>query len=221
MIPTSKGPHKWPVPWRLGESPAPVFYFRAASVIERSEFEAELAGEHRAAQVFPWELHEAFEAGLTALLGEDAEGIADLVQLAAQERGGEDLGPEETARLDQARDLIEQHWPPYRRLLSQAKRRNAVAPVLAFQWFCAGWEGQDVEFATGFDGKVKPELLTDLDAIELRGAGLYAFNLQYMSSAEKNSGPPLNVDADPKTSGTARPSRADGKSATTSGPKTH
>lgn len=200
MIATSKGPHKWPVPWRLGDSPAPAFYFRAASVIERSEFEAELAGEHRAGQVFPWALDEAFEAGLTALLGEDADGIADLVQLAAQDRAGEDLGPEEAARLEEASDLIEQHWPPYRRLLAQAQRRNAVAPVLAFQWFCAGWDGQAVDYATGFDGKVKPELLNDLDPMELRGAGLYAFNLQYMTSAEKNLGPPLSAVADPKIS---------------------
>ncbi|MEA3033152.1 MAG: hypothetical protein QOH86_1168 [Sphingomonadales bacterium] len=226
MIRTSKAPVAWPVPWREGVK----YFFRAGDVIERSEFEAELAGEHRADVVYPFEFAAAFADGVNALLADSPGMAAELIALAQAEAAlapGEKMPAEETADLEAARDLVTQHWPAYRQLVAQDVRRQKVAPTIAFRRYCTGWEGKDMpDFANGADGMVALDALAKLSGLDLKAGGAFAFQLQYGrgKDLEKNSVRPSSPAEGRKTSRSPRPkaggtSRARGGSKTRSSPR--
>src|SRR4051812_20043043 len=113
MIRTSKAPVSFPVPWNKAQ----VLYFRPGDIWERGEFEADMTGLHRAGQVYAFQLREAFEAGVVALLKGSPEDASQIVEWSQAEES--DLSPDEAASLAVAREAVAEHWPAYRALQVQ------------------------------------------------------------------------------------------------------
>ncbi|UAK24347.1 hypothetical protein [Sphingomonas nostoxanthinifaciens] len=226
MISTST---REPVPftpaWREGRPDAPRFFLRAGSVIERGHMEAELAGEHRAGKVYPWEVQDAVKNGILTLLAEDPE-LDHLLQLVEEEVEGGTIGDGDKRLLQQTRNILAEHWPEYRNLLAKLERRKEVAPIVALARYCTGWEnclsdrGEPAPFATGKDGLVSPEALMGLASLDMVAAGNQAYLLQYGAGQAGNSARPSQSDDGQTTSGSDLPSAKAGKSATTAGKKT-
>ncbi|TVV75547.1 hypothetical protein [Sphingomonas solaris] len=190
MIPISTTePARWTPPWRAAATPVPVYLLRAAGVVERELIEAELAGEHRAGAVYPFQLRAAFTAGVHALIGETAPEDAErLVQLIAQRdaaEGGEALSDDELALIAAAEQVMTEHYPAYRALIAQAQRREALAPVVAFQRLCVGWENVSAPYARDWSG-VTPAAMAAIDPFELRVAGRAAYNMLYAGAQSGN-----------------------------------
>ncbi|WP_156680067.1 hypothetical protein [Sphingomonas profundi] len=175
-------PIRWTPPWREQEEPKPVYLLRAPSVTEREILEGELSGEHRAGIVYGFQLRAAFAAGIDSLIGETApDDAARLKELSAQQaalKDGESLADDEIALLEAAEAVLIEHYPAYRSLIAQQQRREALAPIVAFQKWCVGVENLDVPFARDWSG-VKPEAMAAIDPLELRVAGRTAYNLAY------------------------------------------
>lgn len=221
----SKTPVRFPVPW----DPETVFWLKPGTVIERAEFEAEIAGEHRAAQVYPFQLSAALAVGVAALLPDDAEAVQRVHALClaeAQADEGEPMPAEDVAALAAMRELVETHWPPYRALVKQTARREQLTPIVALQFFCTGWDnltgmdGEPVSFSRGPDQRVSLDALGQIDPLTLRAAGLHAYRIQYGGSAEKNSAPRSNAEGAPATSTSGASTAKAGKSRVRSGAKT-
>jgi hypothetical protein len=216
MITASKAPVPWVVPWNNKQR----LFFRAGDVIERSEFEGEIAGEHGAGRVFDFQLNAAFIQGVETLLQDTPDDAAQIREWAQTAAAGDTLQPEEAAALAEAKDTVLTHWPPYRALSKQLGRRNQLLPVLAFRRYCTGWEGEGLpEFAKAQDGQLSLEVMGQLDDFLLRSGGAYAYSLQYGGGQEKNSARPLSSGKGRKTSASRKPP-AGGKSPGKPGSKT-
>lgn len=221
----SKTPVRFPIPWDAGT----VFWLKQGDVIARAEFEAELSGEHRAGQVLPFQINDELAAGVAALLPDDPEAVMRVRTLCLTEMQATENEPmpaEDEAALAELRDLVEQHWPGYRRLIAQQARREQITPVVALRWFCTGWEGvtdseeHPVDYARGPDGRVSLDALGAIDPFTLRAAGLQAYRMQYGGGREKNSAPRSNAEEGQPTSLSGATSPKAGKSAVRSGRKT-
>lgn len=216
MIATSTKPQPFTPPWYKKGDRAPVFMIRAGNVEEREEFEAFMAGEYDAARVYAFELDQALERGIEALLANAPEQLEELRALLATEREiGEHnndvliraLGIPEKKRgafvakesraltdadrqgLEEVRSLVHKHWPDYRALVLRKERRQRLAPLAAFRKFCTSWEGLDVPFAAGIDGLVTLEAAREVPVNDMKAAGLHAYQLLYAAAsgeAEKN-----------------------------------
>lgn len=208
-------------PWREGDSDAPVFWLRAGTIIERGLMEAELSGVYNAAAPSRYELFEAAIAGLRILLEGDPE-LDALIELINAEAQGEyaNLSPADQAKLQNVREIIAEHYPPYRALIAQGRRRVELAPIIALKRFCTGIDAKDVVFKRGKDGMVSDETLTGLTPLEISWAGSEAFAMQFGGGQEKNSAPPSTSDESLSPSSEDDSSRAAGKSAKTAGKKT-
>jgi hypothetical protein len=215
------GSEIWRASWI---TPSPAITWRRASVIERDMFEAEVAGEHRAGRIMPWEWQSAFVEGMRALLPDDPEG-ARLIELAQLRAKGESLDATDAALLRQAEEVMHEHWPDYRRLRAQEERREAVLPVLAFRRFVTGWEGltdgegAPIIFAQSL-GVVADDVLAQIPPIIIKACGITAYNGQYIRGTEKNLGALSKSGDARKTSGIRPGSRAGGTSRAKSGAKT-
>ncbi len=217
--------------WRKAEASPPVFHLRAGSVIERAQMEAELSGEHGAARVLSFELHEAALAGVQNLLADDP-GLGRVTELLAREAvagepGAEPISGDDARLLVEVRKVLSEHWPDYRDLLAQANRRREIGPIVALRRFCVGWEncrdidGGEAKFARGLDGRVTEAALAALPPIDMTAAGNRAYLLQYGANGEeKNSARPSSSDDGRKTSHTDDTSKAGGKSKGRSGRRT-
>lgn len=208
--------HPYTPSWRESEPKPPRYYFRAASVIERAQMEAELSGEHAAGRVFPFELIRAFRNGLMALLADDP-GLDDLVQMVEDESQGKVLADNDRQALIEARAIIARHWPEYRELVAQQERRKEIAPVLVFARFCTGWDNVEAEWSLGKDRKIPDATLLKIDSVEMIGAGNYGYSLLYGDTDERTFPQPSQSDAAPSTS-SSDTSRAAGSSAANDGP---
>lgn len=221
MIRTSKAPVAWPVPWLKGQ----VFFFRAGGIDERAEFEAVMAGECRAGNVYPFQLSAAFAEGVRALLHDDPEGAARLIGIdlaAATLERGKKLPADEAAAHAEVRELLTEHWPAYRVLVAREARRNELAPVVAFRRFCEGWKGDGLpEFKKDVFGEVDPEVMRELSGLAIKGGGAFAYSLLYATGeeVEKNSERPLSSGKGRTTSSSPR-RKAGGKSTAKSGRRT-
>lgn len=203
-------------PWCDGDAKPRRYFLRAGSATERAMLEAELSGEYRAAEVWPYELFEAFTNGARAIFGDDADTV---IGLAEQERGGEPLSETDAATLIVAREQLAEHYPAYRSLISQQQRRNELVPVLAFRRFCTGWEGLPDNYAA-IRGVVTDQALATVPPLDLRVAGLEAFSLLYAGGQAKNSAAPSKLRAGRKTSRSGAVSKGAGRSGRTTGRKT-
>ena len=210
------GAIRWSPEWVIGDD-KPVFLLRAGNVLEREMMEAELAGVHMAGEVRAYELREAIVSGFRALAGDAAD---ELVALTVAQFGGEPLDALDQAKLAETLTQLAQHWPPYKLLLAQQHRRNAMIPIVAFRRFCCGWENVAVPFGKGADGLVDLGPLSAIDGLVLKLAGLEAWNMQHGGGQRKNSDAPSKSADDPATSTSGAPSRAGGSSAGKSTRKT-
>lgn len=215
--------HRFVPHWRRDDADPPTYLLRAGSVIERETLEAELAGEHRAGRVWPYELANILCDAFRAIGGDDVGLLISLVQReqAAALQGGEKLDDADQATLDGARAIAIQYWPDYAELVAQMQRRELMLPIVAFRRFCTGWENVAAPYQRGLGGFVADASLKGLDPLQMRVAGIEAYNLLYVDpSAEKNSAAPSPSSDSPPTSGSGAASDPDGKSAPTDGPKT-
>ncbi len=160
---------------------SPRFFLKLASILDRDQFDAELDGVHRAAEVASFQLRDIAIEGLTALLGEEA---ADLVGLVLAQYGGETLPSDEMARLKTVFDILSEHWPEYRAAREQEARRNRILPTLAFVRWCDGWEnltdkdGKAIEYARE-KAAIPDGTLRRISPIVLRAVGLEAYRVQF------------------------------------------
>lgn len=220
MIALSTQPKSWQAPWAEGED-KPVFYFRPATVTERELFEAEAAG-YRAGRVFPWDLENQFFEGLKTLLPDDLDNVDRLVELRRRANDGEQLDGAEQEELDKVTAALTDYYPPFRSLIEQIARREAIVPLMAVRRFLVGWDrvtgvdNQPLMFKVGIDQCVPDGLIAALEPVLLKTLGLEIYQQLYAQSAEKNSEPPLKSAEDLKISGAAGP----GRSKKTSGRKT-
>jgi hypothetical protein len=220
---------------RKAENPH-TYLLRAGSIMEREMLEAELASDHRAAEVMPWDWDDAFHSGVAALLDADdaarLSGLYDAEQSTWHEQqqlivAGKveqakalDLPEGDRQMLAEVRRILAEHWPQYRALVAQDARRRVAMPLLAFQQFCVGWKGLDAPFALGPDRRVAEASAIKVPVFELRSAGIEAYHMLYAAGAEKNSEAPSNSSDAPATSHAGAVSTEDGKSGGTSGSKT-
>lgn len=215
MIRLSKAPIAFPLPWGADAN----FMIRPGNIIERGELEADLA-EHRAGRVFDFQLMEAFEEGLKALLEADEDAVAKIREAAIAEADGQEVAAEDRAGLEMAREALRTAWPAYRTLLAQAARRNELIPTFAFQRFVTGWEGDGLpEYRQSADGMVDLDLMAELEPVIVRIVGLRAYQMLYAAGEEKNSEPlSPSVESLPPSKSDAQ--RKAGSSAKRSGRKT-
>lgn len=207
-------------PWRT-DTDAPVFHLRAASVMERGQMEAEVAGTYQAASVMPWDLRAACIDGVNALLDGDQAQDQVLALIEAEAAGdGEPLAGDDLRLIEEVRKVLAEHWPPYRDLIAQMERRRALLPIVALKRFCTGIEAKGVTFTRDRTGQVSEATLAQLDPLEMTMAGSRAYALAYGADAEKNSPPPLQSEDGQATSGSDATSKAAGRSGRKSGRKT-
>jgi len=214
--------------WLESAANPPRFHLRAGSVIERGALEAELAGEHRAARVMGYELLMAIRSGVATLLAGDPEldRVQGLIEAEAEVNGETDSFPAEDRRLlAETRKVLSEHWPEYRELLARQSRRNQIAPILALQRFCVGWDNVSdandlpIEFARDRDG-VSNAALSRLQPLELLVAGNRAYAMLYGADQAGNSQRPSSSGNGQQTSNSDATSKVAGKSASKSGRKT-
>ncbi|HUD30417.1 MAG TPA: hypothetical protein VMQ93_16225 [Novosphingobium sp.] len=159
----------------------PRFFIKLASIIERDQFDAEMEGTYRAAEIAPFQLRDIAVEGLTALLEDEAGELIDLINA---EYGGEKLEAKEGAKLKAAIDVLAELWPAYRTAREQEARRARMVPTLAFMRWCDGWEGLSdrkgvaVEYARE-KGVIPDEILRRIDPLVIRVVGLEAYSTQY------------------------------------------
>lgn len=207
-------------PWRT-DADAPVFHLRAASVMERGQMEAEVAGTYQAASVMPWDLRAACVDGVNALLDKDPAQDQVLALIEAEASGeGEPLAGDDLRLIEEVRKVLAEHWPPYRDLIAQMERRRALLPIVALRRFCTGIEAKGVTFTRDRTGQVSEATLAQLDPLEMTMAGSRAYALAYGADAEKNLPPPSLSEDGPATSGSDATSKAAGRSGRKSGRKT-
>lgn len=217
---STKEPVRWTPPWREGDATAPVYRLRAGSVIERSQLEAELAGEYRAGRTQEFEWLAAFEEGVNALLAGDPDGAARLVELARAD-GTDDLtDPVEKGLLAEARETLAENWPAYRALVAREQRRQEMAPLVAFRRFCVGWDGEDMPaFVKSPDHQVSLDVMAKLSPLDIKVAGITVYGMLYGGTESPNSEAPSPSDEGPQSS-TSDIAPAVGSSAASDGPKT-
>jgi hypothetical protein len=196
--------------WLAETETPPVFLLRAGNVLERELMEAELAGEHLAGTVWPWEMQAAIEGGIRTLGGDDAE---ELIAIAQTAQNGDQQSDQDKAVLAETLTLLAQHWPPYKLLLAQQHRRTQMIPIVAFRRFCVGWENIDAPFKRGIDRLVTVDSLSAIDPLVLRYAGGKAWRLQQFGGDDRgNSDAPSKSGDAPETSSSGAVSPADGSS---------
>lgn len=223
LMTTTTAAQRFVPQWRRDDPDAPAFLLRAGSVIERESLEAELAGEHRAGRVWPYELANVLCDAFRAIGGEDVGLLVGLVEReqSAALMGGEKLDDTDQATLDGARQVAIEYWPDYAALVAQMQRRELLLPILAFRRFCVGWENVKGTFKRGLGGVVDDSALKSVDPLHMRAAGIEAYNLLYLDpSAEKNSAAPLPSSDSPPISGSGEPLATGGTSAPTDGAQT-
>lgn len=174
----------------------PRFKIRMASLIERSEFDAELEGRHRAAPVPAFVMLDTAIAGIHGLL--EVDEAAELEELlcsfhadaGADERG--EISKEERAQVTQIEEALVAGWPAYRQLVEQNARYRNLMPLLSFQRFVDDWEnvtgldGKPVDFVRDKAGAIPDAVLRRVHPALVYAAGNRAYNFQYAAGEEKN-----------------------------------
>lgn len=203
MIPLSTG-QLLPLflPWETGKDGQPLetatrFEAKAASVLERQLFEAEVASPPwNAREVFPWEW--ADEAG---------RAVAQLAQVDDRDRLTHVIALHRTGQLTDEADrqlwaglgeLLDQSWPAWQALKRRQETRDQILPTLACQWFLRRKGGEALPLGT--DGKLTDEALRGFDFLELQALGRAIYRSLYGWEQAKNSDGPSPSGGGPKTS---------------------
>lgn len=174
------------------KAPLPRFDLRLGSIVERDAFDAELEGKWRAKQVPAFLMLEVAVRGLHALLPpDDAAQLEELLR-AAHAPDAEALGQAELQQVKEAEEILAEHWTEYRLLVEQNARHDRIAPTLAFQRWCAGWDnvmddaGASIAYERTALGEIPDATLRRLSPLAIRAAGYRALNLQYGAGEAKN-----------------------------------
>lgn len=213
------------LPWETGEDGAPIdgairWEGRAASVIERQMFEAEVAAPPVSArEVLPWEWADVAQRAIGELgdIG-DRERLSQVIALARANA----LENEDDRQLwIGLQGLLGETWPEWQALAKRAERRRQMLPVLACQWFLKRRNGEPLE--TDRDGRLTNAALATIDPMALLwlGARLYAWAYGW-EQAGNSAGPSPSADG-PKTSpkrGSGATTARAGSSSTKPAPKT-
>ena len=180
----------------MTKSTPPGFKIRMASLIERSEFDAELEGRHGAAPVPAFVMLDTAIAGVHALLeGEEAAQLEDLLRSFHGDAGADDRGEvskEERAQIAEVETVLAKSWPAYRQLVERTARYRNLMPLLAFQRFVEDWEnvdgidGKPVAFERDRNGTIPDAVLRRIHPALIYAAGHRAYNFQYAAGEEKN-----------------------------------
>lgn len=180
---------------KAGKDTRPAFKIRMASLLERSEFEAELEGRYQASSVPAFVMLDTAVAGVNALLeGDDAAQIEELLrsfhEAGSEERG--EIGKEDRARIAEIEGVLAKSWPAYRQLVEQNARYRNLMPLLAFQRFVEEWEnvegidGKPVAFERDKGGTIPDAVIRRIHPSLIWAAGNRAYNFQYAVGEEKN-----------------------------------
>lgn len=203
----------------------PTFHLRVGALTERDLFEAELDGEYDAGKVYAHAIRASVLSGVAALGGDDAPMLTDLVNTFYSDSAS-DMPADEQARMSELLDILQDHWPEYRRLAKQSARRLNLMPTLALQRWCVGWdnmtdtENAPVPFTSGPTGRPDDEAMRRLPPLFIMVAGTEAYSLQSGRGEEKNLPPPsLSAGTRESSPSASRKARA-GQSAASSGKKT-
>jgi hypothetical protein len=220
MIATSKAPVRVVSPFHAEGEAERAYLIRPGDVNERGMFEASLAADFGASEVWPHVKLATIADGLAALLPKEPDTVANLVAIATADMQGEEVPAADRQALAEVLDVLRQHWPDYRQLVLQETRRKELAPTAAFRWFVVGVEGVKVELKRGLDGLITLETMAALNPLDIAFAGGRAIALLWGRGAEKNSAPPSKSGGGRRTSPAGGASRAAGRSAKTGGRKT-
>lgn len=188
--------HTW---YRPGEEPRdgeadtrPAFRIRMASLLDRGAFDAELEGRHQAAPVPAFIMLDTAIAGVTALAGDEADELVELLRGFHGDAERSEISEAERAQIAEIEAILTKSWPPYRQLVEQNARYRNLMPLIAFQRFIEGWEnvtgmdGKPVEFARDKAGNIPDAVLRRIHPALIYAAGNRAHNFQYAAGEEKN-----------------------------------
>jgi hypothetical protein len=229
MIYTSAAPQPFTPPWYLkdGSTPpgAPVYLVRPGSIADRAMFEGVIGGPPwNSGRVFPWDLIDAAERAVTALLDGEARGqVLEALATWRANMATPEAIPDETTQLLAGLEMALRSWPEYGQLRAAESRRQHALPVLAAQWFLVGWQNVHQPFGLGPDAKASEASLQAIPAPDLNAVGWHAYNLMYAEQHRPLSPPPSTSEGSPLPStaaGSRRVGRAGGKSMGASGKKT-
>jgi hypothetical protein len=208
--------HAFTPTWYEKTTPKPVFWLRAGSFAERSQYLADIESEC-GPEIYQFQKDAAFQAGLEALLPDrdDQPGNADdrsrLIEILSQVRAGETVSEEDRAHLNKSWDVVAQNWIDLRDLTRSEALRGQMLPGFALLHFCTGIDnltdaqGNPVLFESDARGRMAESVLLRLDSGDLWLTGTFAHNLQWGRSAEKNLPARSKSGAKSKRSRTASP----------------
>jgi hypothetical protein len=186
--------------------PKPVYWLRSGSFIERAQYLAaidDVAGR----EVSQFQKDAAFNDGLNALLADNpaypdnAEQRARYSELLSQNRSGQDLPEGELKDLDKMWLAVSERWPPLKTLQDREALRETILPGLALKFYCVKIDnakdrfGNPLIFEKDEAGQMSDAAIMRMDA-ELQSVGIFAHNLQFGVSAEKNSDLPSSSEGD-------------------------
>ncbi len=213
------------LPWEEGKDGQPLqtatrWEAKAASVLERQLFEAEVASPpYSAREVFPWEWADVA-----------ARAIGNLAQLDDQDRLMHVIGLHRTGQLEAEADkqlweglcaILDSSWPEWQALARRQARRDQLLPTLACAWFLRRRNGEALPLTD--DGRLTDEALREIDFMTIAALGRRIYRALYGWEQAKNSDGPSPSSGGPKTSqtpaGSASTARA-GKRSTKSKPST-
>lgn len=208
--------HAFTPTWYEKTKPTPVFWLRACSFAERSQYLADIESEC-GPEIYQFQKDAAFVAGVEALLPDrdDQPGNRDerarLVEILGQMRAGEAIGDAERDHFSKSWDVVAQNWPDLRDLTRSESLRAQYLPGLALLHFCIGIDnltdvsGAAVQFEVDARGRMAESTLLRLDPGDVWLTGTFAHNLQWGRSTEKNSASRLRSSAKRKCSPAAIP----------------
>lgn len=211
---------------------SPVFHLRAAGVMERSAFEAELSGwPHNAGRVTDMDLRRALREGVERIFAGDPECDRIIEAINAEEdaikdaiEAGADVAtplPDEQANLlVEVRKVMATVPGDYAELSARLIRRNQILPVLSVHRFCVAWDGYPKPLTRNRIGLIDDAALREIGEYDLMAAGLRAYALQWVGDQAGNSSQASTSDDGLTTSSSGAPPSAAGKSAKRTGKKT-
>lgn len=216
-------------PWRQDEARPPVYLVKAATLDERTLFEAELAGAPwNAPRVFDFQLYDCLIDAVSAWYPDedpDRARLLDIVETAQRDPALLDTAGRQLLAALETQAI--ENWPAYAQLIGARRRRAAILPLRALKRFLVGVE--DAEPAIPFetdrrDGTVSDLTLAYLDPGDLSWLGLEIYRRLYLSADEGKASAPLpSSPPGPVTSqaaGDRRTAGRAGKSPAKSGRKT-
>ena len=192
------------LPWELDAQGSPradatKWEAKAATVLERQMFEAEIASPPISArEVLPWEWADVA-----------ARAIDRLSDLADRDRLNQVIALHRVGKLEDEADrqlwaglcgILDASWPEWQGLTRRQERRNQLLPVLACQWFLKRRNGEPLP--TDQDGRLTNDALAALDFLTIQSLGSRIYRTLYGWEEAKNSDGPSPSGGGPKTSQT-------------------